>query len=114
MSLTAITSRSVRSSARRVKERPIRPKPLMPTLVVMLLPPHRCSREPACAPGRPASSANGHLTAGPMAHGGPDGCGARGTAQAARPRWKAPDGQVRTGELLVTADVAAGCGGARG
>ena len=23
-------------------------------------------------------------------------------------RWRAPDGQVRTGELLVTADVAAG------
>src|ERR1700746_113643 len=42
MSLTATTSRSVRSSARRVNVRPIRPKPLMATLVVMLFPPRWC------------------------------------------------------------------------
>src|SRR5580704_8894509 len=35
MSLTAITSRSARSSASRVKARPIRPKPLIPTLVII-------------------------------------------------------------------------------
>jgi len=36
MSLTATTSRSARSSASLVSDRPIRPKPLIPTLVVMV------------------------------------------------------------------------------
>ena len=36
----ATTSRSARSGASRVKARPIRPKPLIPTLVVMVPPPH--------------------------------------------------------------------------
>src|ERR1022692_1512840 len=68
MSLTATTCRSVRSSASRVNTRPIRPKPLIPTLVVIcfLLVTDSLPTQPR-PPATPAGSADRHRPAGPMA-----------------------------------------------